>query len=250
MNAKSIELFEIEINEVEVADDENKVPKAPFKPAYKVDLTKYSLESYNIKPNSTKSLGGSITKAVSLEKGHAVATAPLSGAQKALATPEFLRVADRATPKGDFEGCLREVLTLSVKARVAMESFKGLCAGMDEDTFSEAALPVISRFYGLSLRRSGTGKLMITAPEKGTEKFRAYEAARQALHRIKKELFSKSETSDKKASGEIKPPEPTEEVDPVKLQEVAEAFLNLLRKHDADKKLATKALSLALKARG
>ncbi len=184
-----------------------------------------------------------------LIKSVSPALAPLTGTQKTLATPEFLRVADKFTPKGDFEGCLKEVLNLGVKLSVALESFKGICVGMDEDAFTESALPIIARFYGLSLRRSGTGKLMITAPEKGTEKFRAYDAARQALHRLKKELFSADDSADKKG-GEIKPPEPAEEIDPVRLQEVAEAFLKLLKKYDADKKLAQKALSLALKARG
>ena len=186
---------------------------------------------------------------VNLVKAAKPALAPMTEAQKDLATPEFLRVADRHTPKGDFEGCLREILTLRVRASVALETLKGLCGGMDEDTFLEAALPVISRFYGLSLRRSGTGKIMITAPEKGTEKFSAYEAARKALQRLKKELFSADSSADKK-EGEIKPPEPVEEIDLVRLQEVAEAFLKILRVHDVDKKMAQKALSLALRVRG
>ena len=247
-NTTTIELFAV--NEVVEVEDETKAPKELFKPAYRVDLTRYSREFYNVKPNAIKSVGSSNVKADGLERGHIVATSPLTGAQKALATPEFLRVADRATPKGDFEGCLREVLTLRVRASVSMEALKCLCAGMDEDTFLESALPIIARFYGLSLRRSGTGKIMFTAPEKGTEKFTWYEAARQALHRLKKELFSADPSADKKSGGEIKTPEPVEEIDPVRLQEVAEAFLALLRKHDVDKKLATKALSLALKARG
>lgn len=247
-NTTTINLFET-IENVVGFDDEKKAPKAPFKPEYRVDLTRYSKEYYNVKTNAIKSVGGSTVKADGLERGHIVATAPLTGTQKSLSTPEFLRVADRATPRGDFEGCLKEILTFGVKLSVALEAFKNLCGGMDEDAFLEASLPIIARFYGLSLRRSGTGKLMITAPEKNTEKFQAYEAARKALHRIKKELFSADPTADKKG-GEIKPPEPTEEIDPVKLQEVAEDFLKILRNYDVDKRIATKALSLALKARG
>lgn len=169
-----------------------------------------------------------------------------SAKARALSVPQYIRDSEKFTSPGDVAQAVTRYLSALGAAGLCVQAIRSMVGSTDLEVVKEFLLPHVGRYYGVSTRTTGTGKVILMAPAKGdAEKTRAYETARKRLIRLAEEVCEVADEKPTEGAQEASEGAENREEGVEPTPELIAAMLSLIEAHQVGKKTASKALAKA-----